>query len=169
VGRQVGIAAADRPETGLLLAHLAGGAGDPALAIEHKQVAVASHQLQHQAPADRIAGPRRELQLHHPLHGLLTQPHQGQAGEAMLHLLGQGAAIAPAGGGAIARSRGASACQLSSSQWRPLRLRKPSCRVWPSLCWAFSNRLGTSQGRSSANTARRVVRSMAWSDALIRG
>ena len=69
------------------------------------------------------------------------------------------------GGGAIANSRGASACQLSSSQWRPVRLRKPSCKVWPSLCWAFSNRLGSTSGRSSANTARRVVRSMAWSDA----
>ena len=96
--RQVGVAAADRPQAGLLLAHLAAGPGDPPLAIEHKQVAVAAHQLQHQAPADRVPGPGRELQLHHPLHALLMQPHQGQAREAVLHLLGQGAAIASSGG-----------------------------------------------------------------------
>ena len=96
--RQVGVAAADRPQAGLLLAHLAAGPGDPPLAIEHKQVAVAAHQLQHQAPADRVPGPGRELQLHHPFHALLMQPHQGQPREAVLHLLGQGAAIASSGG-----------------------------------------------------------------------
>ena len=96
--RQVGIAAADRPQAGLLLAHLAGSPGDPPLAIEHKQVAVAAHQLQHQPPADRVPRPGRELQLDHPFHALLMQTHQGQAREAVLHLLGQGAAIARAGG-----------------------------------------------------------------------
>ena len=96
--RQIGIAATDRPQPRLLLTHLAGGAGDPPLAIEHKQVAVAAHQLQHQAAANRVPGPRRELQLHHPLHPLLLQSHQGQARETVLHLLGQGAAIAAAGG-----------------------------------------------------------------------
>ena len=58
---------------------------------------MAPHQLQHQAPADRLTRPGRELQFHHPLHGVLLQAHQGQAREAVLHLLGQGAALAATG------------------------------------------------------------------------
>ena len=94
----VAIAGADRPQPRLLIAHLAGGRHYTAVCIEQEQIAAAPHQLHHQAALNRLTGALGELQLHHPLPARLLQPHQGQAAEAVLQLLGQGAALTTAGG-----------------------------------------------------------------------
>ena len=92
------VAGADRPQPGLLRAHLAGQGDHPHLAIEQQQVAVATHQFGHQPTFGRFGGPPREGQLHHPLPTRLLDRHQGQTAQTVLQLLGQGAAIALARG-----------------------------------------------------------------------
>ena len=93
----VGIAGGDGPQPGLLLPHLTGRRHDASILIQQEEIAAAAHQFHHQGAADGLARPWGELQLHHPLPARLLQCHQGQPPQAVLQLLGQGAAVATAG------------------------------------------------------------------------
>ena len=64
------------------------------------------------------------------------------------------------GGAATLWTLAASACQLSSSQWIPSRLRSPIWMLWGVACWAFSKRLGRRWLRHSLSTALRLVTSI---------
>ena len=77
-----------------MLTHLTPGTDHLLAFIEQKQIAVAPHQLQDQLPLFWGIGPWGKTQVHHPLPGQLFKPDQGQAFEAVLELLGQGAALA---------------------------------------------------------------------------
>ena len=77
-----------------MLAHLTPGADHLLALIEQKQIAVAPHQLQDQLPLFWGIGPWGKAQLHHPFPRQLLKPDQGEALEAVLQLLGQGAALA---------------------------------------------------------------------------
>ena len=71
---------------------------DPALLIQQQQVAVPSHQLQHEHPLDRFPRALGKPEFHHPFKTTLVELHQSQLAEAVLQLLGEGAAAAAARG-----------------------------------------------------------------------
>ena len=58
---------------------------------------MAAHQLHHQPAQHGLTGTPGEAELHHPLPALLLDFDEGQTPEAVLELLGQGAAIPLAG------------------------------------------------------------------------
>jgi guanylate kinase len=59
---------------------------------------MAAHQLHHQALLQRFPRPPGEAEAHHPLPARLLEAGEGQAAQAVLELLGQGAALPLAGG-----------------------------------------------------------------------
>ena len=89
----VGVAGADRPQPRLLWPHLSPGRHHPSPFIEQEEVAAAAHQFQHQPALIGLPRPPGEAQLHHPLPALLFDRHQRQTPQAVLQLLGQGAAL----------------------------------------------------------------------------
>ena len=77
----------------MLLPHLPPGRHHPPPFIEQEEVAAAAHQFEHQGALGRFPRPPGKAQFHHPLPTLLIDRHQRQAPQAMLQLLGQGAAL----------------------------------------------------------------------------
>ena len=59
---------------------------DAALLIEEQQVAVPSHQLQHEHPLDRFPRAFGKPEFHHPFKAALVKLHKSQLAEAVLQL-----------------------------------------------------------------------------------
>ena len=71
-----------------------GGGDHPEIAIQQKEIAVTTHQFEHQTPFGRVPGAAGEDQFDAALPALVLDGNQRQALEAMLQLPRQGAAIA---------------------------------------------------------------------------
>ena len=93
-GWAVGITGRERAHAGLMVPDLSPKGNDPALLIQQQQVAVPSHQLQHEHPLDRFPRALGKPEFHHPFKTALVELHQSQLAEAVLQLLGEGAAAA---------------------------------------------------------------------------
>ena len=88
---RIPITGADRPNPGLVIADLAPQSNHASLLIKQQQIAVTTHQLQHDHSRDGITWTRRQLELDHAFIALLHQPDKGHLAQAVLNLLRQGA------------------------------------------------------------------------------
>ena len=94
----VGITGGERAHAGLMVPDLTTQGNDAALLIEEQQVAVPSHQLQHEHPLDRFPRAFGKPEFHHTFKADLVKLHKSQLAEAVLQLLREGAAAAAARG-----------------------------------------------------------------------
>ena len=93
--------------------------------IQQQQIAVPPHQFHHQGALDGLAGAPGKPQFHHPLPAGLGDGAQGQAPQAVLQLLGQGAAIPKAGWGGHAVNPGCLGLPTQLQPMDPLQAAQP--------------------------------------------
>ena len=80
-----------------MISDLSAKGNNAAMFVQEEHVAVTPHELQDQYALDRFARALCQMKLHHPFESDLVQLHQSELPEAVLQLLGQGAAAAAAG------------------------------------------------------------------------
>ena len=79
-----------------MVSDLSAQGDNAAMFVQEEHVAVTPHELQDQYALDRFARSLCQMKLHHPFESDLVQLHQSELPEAVLQLLGQGAAAAAA-------------------------------------------------------------------------